>query len=132
MALCLTTIGRKFSSEKVAQAKKKRKKRANKCLLTVHHAPSHQRRNHHAFREAGQIVRHWTQPQRIMQAYKTLFFLLLLCSIGSNIKHLIDRSDETYCFRLHKDRVYYLRYANYINKAGQELTGKKIVRAWCA
>jgi hypothetical protein len=32
-----------------------------------------------------------------------------LFSIGANIKHLIDRPDETYCFRLHKNKVYYLR-----------------------
>lgn len=31
-----------------------------------------------------------------------------LCSIGRNIRHLIDRPDEEYCFRLQKDRVYYL------------------------
>jgi len=30
-------------------------------------------------------------------------------SIGRNIKYLIDRKDETYVFRLHKDRVYYVR-----------------------
>ena len=30
-------------------------------------------------------------------------------SIGRNIKNLIDRKDEQYCFRLHKDRVYYMR-----------------------
>jgi IS5 family transposase len=29
-------------------------------------------------------------------------------SIGRNIKHLIDRPDEEYCFRLHKERVYYM------------------------
>ena len=29
-------------------------------------------------------------------------------SIGRNIKHLIDREDEPHCFRLHKDRVYYV------------------------
>jgi ribosome biogenesis protein Nip4 len=29
-------------------------------------------------------------------------------SIGRNIRHLIDRPDEEYCFRLQKDRVYYL------------------------
>jgi 60S ribosome subunit biogenesis protein NIP7 len=28
--------------------------------------------------------------------------------IGKNIAMLIDRQDEQYCFRLHKDRVYYL------------------------
>lgn len=30
-------------------------------------------------------------------------------SIGANVKHLLERSDERYCFRLHKDRVYYVR-----------------------
>jgi hypothetical protein len=29
-------------------------------------------------------------------------------SIGRNIKHLIDREDEPHCFRLHKERVYYV------------------------
>lgn len=33
---------------------------------------------------------------------------MLNCSIGRNIKHLIERSDEDYCFRLHKDRVFYV------------------------
>ena len=27
---------------------------------------------------------------------------------GKNLVHLIDRQDENYCFRLHRDRVYYL------------------------
>lgn len=31
------------------------------------------------------------------------------CSIGENIQLLVDRPDGTYCFRLHRDRVYYLR-----------------------
>ncbi|XP_005052338.1 PREDICTED: 60S ribosome subunit biogenesis protein NIP7 homolog [Ficedula albicollis] len=30
------------------------------------------------------------------------------CSIGENIQLLVDRPDGTYCFRLHRDRVYYL------------------------
>jgi len=29
-------------------------------------------------------------------------------SIGRNIKLLLERKDEEYCFRLHKERVYYL------------------------
>ncbi len=29
--------------------------------------------------------------------------------IGKNIKNLIDRQDEAYCFRLHKNRVFYVR-----------------------
>jgi ribosome biogenesis protein Nip4 len=27
---------------------------------------------------------------------------------GKNLVHLIDRQDEPYCFRLHKDRVFYV------------------------
>jgi len=30
-------------------------------------------------------------------------------SIGRNIVHLINRPDDTYCFRLHNNRVYYVR-----------------------
>ena len=37
-----------------------------------------------------------------------LFFEKLSKYIGENIKLLIDRSDGTYCFRLHKNRVYYV------------------------
>lgn len=29
--------------------------------------------------------------------------------VGKNIEQLINRPDEKYCFRLHKDRVYYVR-----------------------
>ncbi|XP_013399191.1 60S ribosome subunit biogenesis protein NIP7 homolog [Lingula anatina] len=36
------------------------------------------------------------------------FFEKLSKYIGENIKLLIDRPDGTYCFRLHKDRVYYV------------------------
>ena len=36
------------------------------------------------------------------------FFEKLGLYIGPNIKFLIDRSDETYVFRLLKDRVYYM------------------------
>lgn len=38
---------------------------------------------------------------------KTLF-LKLSEYIGKNIEHLINRSDERHCFRLIKDRVYYV------------------------
>ena len=30
-------------------------------------------------------------------------------SIGDSIKLLIDRPDGSYCFRLHKSKVYYVR-----------------------
>ncbi|KAG1800943.1 uncharacterized protein F5891DRAFT_1124082 [Suillus fuscotomentosus] len=35
-------------------------------------------------------------------------FTKLANYIGKNLIHLIDRKDEPYCFRLHKDRVYYV------------------------
>ncbi|KAK0198242.1 cytosolic large ribosomal subunit protein [Armillaria gallica] len=38
---------------------------------------------------------------------KTLF-TKLANYIGKNLIHLIDRKDEPYCFRLHKDRVFYV------------------------
>eukprot|EP01116_Phalansterium_solitarium_P014488 TRINITY_DN32188_c0_g1_i1.p1 TRINITY_DN32188_c0_g1~~TRINITY_DN32188_c0_g1_i1.p1 ORF type:complete len:200 (+),score=32.06 TRINITY_DN32188_c0_g1_i1:63-602(+) len=37
-----------------------------------------------------------------------VFFEKLSKYIGRNIKYLIERQDEEYCFRLHKDRVYYV------------------------
>ncbi|KAA6376986.1 MAG: putative 60S ribosome subunit biogenesis protein NIP7 [Streblomastix strix] len=36
------------------------------------------------------------------------FFSKLAKYIGGNIKFLIDRGDQKFCFRLHKDRVYYV------------------------
>lgn len=38
----------------------------------------------------------------------TTFFEKLAAYIGRNIKQLIERADEPYCFRLHRDRVYYV------------------------
>ena len=29
--------------------------------------------------------------------------------VGKNVKNLVEREDEAYCFRLHKNRVYYVR-----------------------
>lgn len=29
-------------------------------------------------------------------------------SIGRNVRFLVDRKDERFCFRLHRDRVFYL------------------------
>jgi ribosome biogenesis protein Nip4 len=37
-----------------------------------------------------------------------VFFEKLAEYVGRNIKQLLDRADEPYCFRLHEDRVYYL------------------------
>ncbi|KAJ3056736.1 ribosome biosynthesis protein nip7 [Rhizophlyctis rosea] len=40
-----------------------------------------------------------------------IFFEKLSKYIGRNIVHLVDRQDEPYCFRLHRDRVYYVSEA---------------------
>lgn len=40
-----------------------------------------------------------------------VFFEKLAKFIGRNIKHLIDRPDGEYCFRLHRDRVFYMSEA---------------------
>ena len=37
-----------------------------------------------------------------------IFFEKLAKYIGRSIKNLIDRSDATYCFRLHNQHVYYV------------------------
>ena len=37
-----------------------------------------------------------------------LFFEKLSKYIGENIKMLLDRSDGSYCFRLHRERVFYV------------------------
>lgn len=39
------------------------------------------------------------------------YFNLFCGSIGGNIKILIDRPDGKYCFREHKDRIYYMSQA---------------------
>jgi len=46
-----------------------------------------------------------------------VFFEKLSKYIGDNIKLLIDRPDGQYCFRLHKDRVYYVN-DDIMKKAG--------------
>lgn len=35
----------------------------------------------------------------------------MLKFIGKNVRHVVEREDEKYCFRLHKNRVYYVREA---------------------
>ena len=37
-----------------------------------------------------------------------LFFEKLSKYIGENVRQLIDRTDGVYCFRLHRERVYYV------------------------
>ena len=39
---------------------------------------------------------------------KTMFDKLSKYIGAENIKLLVDRSDGTYCFRLHRERVYYV------------------------
>lgn len=36
--------------------------------------------------------------------------MISACSIGRSITYLIDRQDDPHCFRLQRDRVYYVRY----------------------
>jgi len=45
--------------------------------------------------------------------------------IGKNIKSLIERSDEPYCLRLHKNRVYYVREA--LMKRATNVAREKLV-----
>jgi len=54
-----------------------------------------------------------------------LFFEKLAKYIGRNIKYLIERSDENYCFRLHKSRVYYV--SERIMKKAQHIGNKELV-----
>lgn len=70
------------------------------------HAPTHHRRDKDAIWEACKIVCIVDNTVFYLQVSSLIYPF----SIGSNIKHLIDRPDETYCFRLQKDRVYYVRY----------------------
>lgn len=34
--------------------------------------------------------------------------MLIASAQGKNVVHLVDRPDEQYCFRLHRDRVFYV------------------------
>ena len=44
----------------------------------------------------------WMSPGAVSSPHFVL-------SIGENLQLLVDRPDGTYCFRLHNDRVYYVR-----------------------
>lgn len=71
------------------------------------------------------IENHSVAPQQPHRLTSGLFFVPLLLSrrrrkiffeklskyIGQGIKGLIDRPDGRYCFRLHRDRVYYVSEA---------------------
>ena len=44
----------------------------------------------------------------IASSFIHVIYSLLSGTQGKNLIHLIDRPDEPYCFRLQKDRVYYV------------------------
>lgn len=39
--------------------------------------------------------------------------LLFACSLGDNLLHLIENSSDPHVFRLHRDRVFFLRWAGF-------------------
>jgi len=52
---------------------------------------------------------HTTRRMRPLTDEETkILFSKLAVYIGKNIRFLVDRKDEDYCFRLHKDKVYYV------------------------
>ncbi|ORY92250.1 60S ribosome subunit biogenesis protein nip7 [Syncephalastrum racemosum] len=55
----------------------------------------------------------------------TTLFEKLAKYMGSNIKHLVDRPDEPYCFRLQQSRVYYMseKMARLAISAGRDHLG---------
>ena len=67
------------------------------------HAATHRRGDKNLFCQARQIVTF--KPMLNVQSVLKSF----LISVGRNIVYLIDRKDEEYCFRFHKDKVYYVR-----------------------
>jgi len=48
----------------------------------------------------------------LTDAETTTLFEKLAHYIGKNLVHLIDRPDDPYVFRLHRDRVYYVSESN--------------------
>lgn len=50
-------------------------------------------------------------PVRPRPSSRKIFFEKLSKYIGRGIKALLDRPDGLYCFRLHRDRVYYMSEA---------------------
>ena len=69
-------------------------------------------RNEDILRKALQIVSYTNAPPERTTELST-HLLLLVSSIGRNIKFLIDRPDEEHFFRLHEQRVYYLRSSHH-------------------
>ena len=62
------------------------------------------------FPETGEVVSSIYTVMRVLSAACEFVLLYPMYSIGENVKVLVDRSDGSYCFRLHKDRVYYVRW----------------------
>ena len=58
---------------------------------------------------------------------KTMFDKLAKYIGAENIKLLVDRSDGTYCFRLHRERVYYVS-----EKIMKQVRSLRKERVFCA
>ena len=58
-----------------------------------------------------------------------VFFEKLSKYIGENIKDLIDRSDGVYCFRLHRERVFYVseRIMKQVKKENGRISARIII-----
>jgi hypothetical protein len=56
-------------------------------------------------RPAGNMIRHLilSRVQELQTVLEKFVFF-----IGKNVKALFEREDESYCFRLHKNRVFYV------------------------
>lgn len=54
-----------------------------------------------------------------------IFFEKLMKYVGANIKFLVERKDEDYCFRLHRNRVYYM--PERLAKRASNVKTKKLV-----
>jgi len=53
-----------------------------------------------------------------------IFFEKLAKYIGRNIKYLLERKDEEYCFRLNKERVFYVSES--LMKSAANIPGEKL------
>ena len=70
--------------------------------LCAHHLPA-------ARRAIGALAAPCTGTDAPRRARRKIFFEKLAKYIGRGIRNLIDRPDGAHCFRLHRDRVYYVR-----------------------
>jgi hypothetical protein len=70
---------------------------------TAHH--SNTRCTHRPQPRLGRTPAHAPPPG---ESGRKIFFDKLAKYIGQGIKALIDRPDGRFCFRLHRDRVYYV------------------------